>query len=99
MIKGGGTFADSCDNVLTIWRPNRFTDPTCSKVVFSSQKIKKQKLVGIPSTVEMKFDRLSNRYKSTDNYDYFDGSVELQPIYNPDKFHTSIKNDFEKAPF
>jgi twinkle protein len=109
MIKGGGTFADSCDNVLTIWRPNRFTDPTCNEVVFSSQKIKKQKLVGVPSSVRMKFNRKTNRYNSMDGYDYLDGSIEQKELpkikevdyYNPDKFHTTGQNDFEdkKAPF
>ena len=47
-IKGGGTFADSADNVLTVWRPYRGEDPLSTKVSFISEKIKKQKLVGIP---------------------------------------------------
>jgi twinkle protein len=103
MIKGGGTFADSCDNVLTIWRPNRFTDPTCNQVVFASQKIKKQKLVGVPSSVRMKFNRTSNRYTSLDDYDYFSGTLNsnkpINEIYNPDKFHTSGKQEFDITPF
>jgi hypothetical protein len=47
----------------------------------------------------MKFDRLSNRYKSLDDFDYFDGTIGNQVIYNPDKFHASSINGFEKAPF
>ena len=103
-IKGGGTFADSCDNVLTVWRPNRVTDPNDNLVTFSSQKIKKQKLVGIPSSVQMRFDRKKNRYVSLDGYDYLSGSVEPKKekeieYYNPEKFTSSGVNDFEKAPF
>jgi twinkle protein len=106
-IKGGGTFADSADNVLTVWRPNRGSDPLSTEVSFISEKIKKQKLVGIPFEVEMDFCRKRNRYVSLDGRDYFDGSVEgLKTIpsapeyYRPDKFTETGLSDFEeKAPF
>lgn len=61
-IKGGGTWADGCDNILSIWRPNYAQDKMDSQVVFASQKIKKQKLVGIPQEFKMKFNRRTNRY-------------------------------------
>jgi len=61
-IKGGGTWADGCDNILSIWRPNYATNKIDSAVVFASQKIKKQKLVGIPQEFRMEFDRRTNRY-------------------------------------
>lgn len=60
--KGGGSWADGFDNCLAIWRPNYAIDKFDSEVQFSSQKIKKQKLVGIPQKMKMKFDRKSNRY-------------------------------------
>lgn len=70
-IKGGGTFADKTDNACTVWRPNRalnFKDP---EVVFASQKIKKQKLVGQPQEIEhIVFDIKKQRY-------YFNGSNPL----------------------
>jgi len=63
-IKGGGTFADKADNVLIVWRPNRALDFKDSEVLFASQKIKKQKLVGIPQEVDdIMFDIRKNRYK------------------------------------
>lgn len=98
-IKGGGTFADSADNVLTVWRPLRGTDPLSTEVSFISEKIKKQKLVGIPFQVEMDFNRKKNRYFSLDGKDYFDGSIEqdkqvIEP-YRPDKFHESSINGFD----
>lgn len=62
-IKGGGTFADKADNVLIVWRPNRALDFKDKEVIFASQKIKKQKLVGIPQDVtDIFFDVRSNRY-------------------------------------
>jgi len=62
-VKGGGTFADKSDNVNFVWRPNRAIDFKDSEVIFGSQKIKKQKLVGIPQDVEnIDFDIKMNRY-------------------------------------
>lgn len=72
-IKGGGTWADGVDNILTVWRPEYAKDKLSNLVRFSSQKIKKQKLVGIPQEVEMKFNRRSNRYVTfTSEEDLFD---------------------------
>jgi len=62
-IKGGGTFADKADNVMYVWRPDRALDFSTPLVTFGSQKIKKQKLVGIPGDVnEIYFNRKCNRY-------------------------------------
>jgi twinkle protein len=62
-IKGGGTFADKADNVLTVWRPNRALDFKDPEVWFASQKIKKQKLVGRPQEItDIEFDIRTNRY-------------------------------------
>ena len=62
-IKGGGTFADKADNVLTVWRPNRAINFRDTEVIIESQKIKKQRLVGVPQPVEgMTFDIRTNRY-------------------------------------
>lgn len=71
-IKGGGSYSDGFDNVLSVWRPNYARDKFDSEVQFNSQKIKKQKLVGIPQRFKMSFDRKSNRYKTFDtNQDIF----------------------------
>lgn len=72
-IKGGGTWSDGSDNVLTVWRPEYAKDKVSNMVRFASTKIKKQKLVGIPQEFEMKFDRRSNRYvNSINERDLFD---------------------------
>tara|TARA_R110000772_G_scaffold145504_1_gene255465 strand:- start:17432 stop:18511 length:1080 start_codon:yes stop_codon:yes gene_type:complete len=82
-IKGGGTFADSTDNVISVWRPIRGTDPSDTTVIIKSDKIKKQKLVGIPHEVEIDFNRKKNRYTGKDGFDYFDGIGGKKPIEKP----------------
>lgn len=62
-IKGGGTFADKADNVMFVWRPNRAISFSDKFVTFGSQKIKKQKLVGIPQDIEgIEFNIKEQRY-------------------------------------
>jgi twinkle protein len=73
-IKGGGAFADGADNVCYVWRPERAIDFSNTEVVVGSQKIKKQKLVGIPGDVwGIDFKRKENRY-------YFDGISALKDV-------------------
>lgn len=68
-IKGGGTWADGTDNINSIQRPLYASDKQDDEVVFTSQKIKKQKLVGIPQDFKMRFDRKTNRYINYANGD------------------------------
>ena len=76
-MKGGGSWADGADNVLSVWRPDYATNKASDEVQFSSEKIKKQKLVGLPQKVKMRFNRVSNRY-----IDFTDGT----PLFDFDKF-------------
>jgi twinkle protein len=96
-IKGGGTFADSADNCLIVWRPLRGTDPTSTLVTIKSDKIKKQKLVGMPHEIEIDFDRQKNRYVSLDGYDYFSGNSKLivPEHYSEPKFKSNGLSDFD----
>lgn len=81
-IKGGGSWNDGADNLLSIWRPFYAKDKLNPLVTFSSQKIKKQKLVGIPQDLDLTFDRRSNRYQCND-IDLFDfNSVFKLPKWN-----------------
>lgn len=61
-IKGGGTWADGSDNVLEIWRPLYARDKEDTEVMFIADKIKKQKLVGVPQDIKIRFDPRTNRY-------------------------------------
>lgn len=73
-IKGGGTFADKADNVMFVWRPDRALDYSSKFVTFGSQKIKKQKLVGIPQEVSnIEFNVKEQRY-------YFNGKTPFTKI-------------------
>lgn len=73
-IKGGGTFSDKADNVMFVWRPHRALDFSNTSVIFGSQKIKKQKLVGIPQEIEnIEFNIKEQRY-------YFDGYSPFNDI-------------------
>ena len=61
-IKGGGTFADKADNVVSIWRPFRRSDESNPLVRWISGKIKKKKLTGIVGECDLAYDWKSNRY-------------------------------------
>ena len=62
-VKGGSEFANKCDNLLYVWRPNRAIDFSDKSVIFGSQKIKKQKLVGYPQDVRnIEFNIKEQRY-------------------------------------
>jgi len=61
-LAGGAMWNNKCDNILCTYRPYYSTDKGDTSVQFRSQKIKKQKLIGIPGNVGLKFSRSSNRY-------------------------------------
>jgi twinkle protein len=104
-IKGGGTFADSTDNSISVWRPNRATDPNDTTVIIKTDKIKKQKLVGVPFEIEIDFNRKKNRYMGKDGFDYFENAkAQAVPELRVEKFQKSGLEDFEinqeiNAPF
>jgi twinkle protein len=96
-IKGGGTFADSTDNSISVWRPNRATDPNDTTVIIKTDKIKKQKLVGIPFEITIDFNRKKNRYMGKDGFDYFENAgVGKKIISDLPKFqYPSPDDDFQ----
>lgn len=91
-IKGGGTFSDKADNVMSVWRPHRKSNYSNPAVKVILGKIKKQRLVGIPGEVDFVYDVAQNRY--------FDGSenTKIPEInYNyiePEEFKTADELDF-----
>lgn len=84
-IKGGGTFADKCDNAIFIWRPYRCTDPTNPTVIFGADKIKKQRLVGKPGQKEFHFDYLQNRYYLENKNPFFDVKMKQSNVFEQTK--------------
>lgn len=83
-VKGGGSWADGFDNVLTVWRPDYAFDKLSPEVHFGSQKIKKQKLVGVPQKRQFSFDRKTNRYT------HFGTNT---PLFDYDRFITRKKKN------
>jgi hypothetical protein len=76
--KGGGSWAEGCDNFLTVWRPNFGQDYLDNLVMVSAKKIKKPKLVGTPGDWNIRFNRKTNRYVDEDSgLDLFDFDSEL----------------------
>lgn len=76
-IKGGSGWADGTDNVLSVYRPNMPLDFKDSSVVFSSLKIKKQRLVAIPGKVNFNYDRDTGNYVNEGGRPLFDFSPYL----------------------
>lgn len=85
-VKSGGTFADMVDNVTSIWRPFYAKDKINTEVTITTEKIKKQKLVGIPTEMKFKFDRISNRYVDISSRIYPEKDVHIVPLYNFNKW-------------
>jgi len=61
-LSGGAMWSNKCDNILCTYRPYYSSDYERRDVQFISQKIKKQKLCGIPGKVELIFKRNYMRY-------------------------------------
>jgi hypothetical protein len=91
-IKGGGTFADKADNVCCVWRPFRCTDQSNPLVRFSSDKIKKQRLVGRPGEKDFHYEFLSNRYFLNNKNPFTDIKMEQSNI----NFKLKENNEFLK---
>ncbi len=74
-------------------------------VIIKTDKIKKQKLVGIPFEITIDFNRKKNRYMGKDGFDYFaNAKPQSAPEPRVEKFHRSGIEDFEinqetKTPF
>ncbi len=60
------------DNILIYHRPNYQTDPMDSTCELHAKKIKRQKIVGFPGTIEFQYNRVNRRY-------YFNGFSPLDP--------------------
>jgi len=88
-LSGGAMWSNKCDNVLCTYRPYYTSDYNRRDVQFTSQKIKKQKLCGVPGMIELVFKRNTSRYYE------MNGQVEL---LNPlDKINSvPISNYYEK---
>ena len=85
-IRGGGQISDGTDNVLILQRPDYAKDKLSTKTLFGSDKIKNQKLVGIPGDTLFEFNRKTNRYTTLDGSD----------LYNFDKWLSTYDKNIKK---
>ena len=74
-IEGGEMTARKTDNIIAYWRPNFQNNITDSYCIVFPQKLKKQKLTGIPGQVEFTYEKKTNRYYDMEGRCSFDGSV------------------------
>lgn len=110
-IKGGGTFADKADNIILVWRPLRKSNFSSKLVLVAIEKIKKQRLVGIPGDVEFYYSRFKNQYSeceesekipaNTLNKEYHERKAEQRGESKDDVWETieSNKSFDEESPF
>lgn len=102
-IKGGGTFTDKADNVIVVWRPYRKSDYTNTTVTICVEKVKKQKLVGIPGQLDLQYDFAKNQYYDEQEPVYSKLSKPKQELVNYYETEPNEEFDFspinEKAPF
>jgi len=97
-LAGGAMWFHKCDNVLVTYRPLFSTNKDCTIVHFISQKIKKQKLNGIPGTVTLNYNRYTGRYYEND-ISPLDGTM---PMKIKEELPINTEFDFipvEKIPF
>lgn len=97
-IADGAMWNNKMDNILIYHRPYHGEDKTSPVCTFSSKKIRRQKIVGLPGTLEFEYDRRKRRYVFNGN-DYLDelvkqinGQTERMPENN--NFLNEIENPF-----
>jgi len=88
-ISGSQNWFNKADNVICIHR-NDSMDISNTSVKFTVQKVKFQKLVGVPGEEELKYDRRSGRYLD------FSNSCPLDAISGTHSVWTKIKNTFNQ---
>lgn len=76
-VKQGGNYMNSSDSIHITWRPDYGKNKESTRTIVGTKKVKSQKLVGIPQTMEFDFDRKSNRYIHMGT---------RKPVYNWDKW-------------
>lgn len=94
-LSGGAMWSNKCDNILCTYRPYFSSDKTRRDVQFSSQKIKKQKLCGIPGDVDMVFDISQARYREMRGQFETPNPLD-QKQDDPQQGITPVKNFYEK---
>lgn len=94
-ISGGAMWNNKPDNMLCYNRPNYFTNPKDAWCTFSSQRIRKQKLNGVPGKVNFTYDVNKSRFFEHD-FEPNDTSVGFNPLENKTQAMKPNINFYEK---
>jgi hypothetical protein len=94
-ISGGAMFNNMLDNIIVVFRPERESDPKSRRVQVIVKKIKKQGIRGGEGTIEMSFDRSSNRYEETFDDMGFESYKPEISIDRNNTFTTPKNSEFE----
>lgn len=105
-LHGGSMWYNKADNILCYHRPHIYDEEKSTIGMFISQKIKKQKLVGLPGEVELGYSRKNNRYLENGVSPFeLIGTNQANPTHPAQmelpKLRVSTPNEFEQeeAPF
>lgn len=97
-LSGGAMWSNKVDNVLCTYRPYYSSDYERRDVEFTSQKIKKQKLCGVPGVVQMKFNRETMRYYEMNGQMRVLNPLDERPVITH-YYETEFEFRDEDAPF
>jgi twinkle protein len=78
-LSGGAMWNNKCDNIMAVYRPTYTTMNENGRVEVRVQKIKKQRLVGVPGIAIFDYHRMSGRYKDEHGNSPLDRSI-LTPL-------------------
>jgi hypothetical protein len=90
-LSGGAMWNNKCDNILVTHRPFYTSDKSNPSSYFRSQKIKKQKLNGVPGDVVLNYDFFSARFTQEDGHT----PLESKPIKKDEYIQPNI-NFYER---
>ena len=96
-LAGGAMWANKCDNIMFTHRPSYSTEPSDTTVQVGSQKIKKQKLTGIPGWISLNYDRNMARYLDMGRSPL--DAVTTTDVQNDIDWNTNFWNENNEAPF
>jgi len=97
-LSGGAMWNNKCDNILVTHRPFYTSDKSDPTVYFKSQKIKKQKLNGIPGDVILNYDYLKARFMQEDGYNPLEKNQTPIENMQPNLNFYEVNSD-EEPPF
>lgn len=92
-LAGGAMWNNKCDNILVTHRPFYTSDKSNPSTYFKSQKIKKQKLNGVPGDVVLNYDYFSARFTQEDGFHPLQNSKKESEYIQPNINFYEVDDD------